>query len=377
MLTERTLVSFSIFESLTDPRMERTKRHQLFDIVILTLCATLGGANSYADVERFGKAKLAWFLRHLELPNGIPSHDTIGRVFARLNPAELINCLDRWLRSLGESLDGKTVSIDGKTLRGSLDAAAEKSGLHLVSAWASEARLVLGQVAVAAKSNEITAIPLLLDLLELTDAVVTIDAMGCQKAIAAKIRDKGADYVLALKGNQEKIHEATRDAFEAELISGGRRLKRFTTKETNRGRVETREYSVMPVPDDLVGKEEWRDLRSLVMVVRVRTIQGRETGEVHFYLTSLAAKPKIIARHIRGHWGIENTLHWTLDVTFTEDKSRIRKGHGPQIAAIFRRWVLSILQQDTSCNENIRGKRLLAGWNDAILESILVGFKAK
>lgn len=374
-MSQRLVAVFTPFEDLTDPRIERTRVHALFDLVVVALCGTIAGADTWADIERFGNNRLAWLRTFLRLEGGIPSHDTFGRVFAMLDPAELVACIRQWLDDVGREI-GKHIAIDGKTLRGSGDKAAGRNPLHLVSAWASQARLTLGQVAIDSKSNEITAIPLLLELLDLKGAVVTIDAMGCQKEIAAKIIAAGGDYVLALKGNHEKLHQAVDQAFtsalEAKVRSPG--MARHVTVETNRGRRERREYTALPVPKSLPGAADWRGLATLVMVIRVTQLDGRETGEVSYFLTSLSPKVKTLAKLIRQHWSIESQLHWVLDVTFSEDASRIRKQHAPQTSAMLRRLAVSILSSDTSLKDSIRGKRYRACLNTETLERILLSF---
>ena len=367
------------FENLTDPRLERTKRHALLDIIILAVCATLGNANGWADIERFGKAKLDFFRTFLELPNGIPSHDTFGRVFARLEPAQLMACIQQWLDALGAAVAGEVVAIDGKTARGSFDTAAGKNPLHLVSAWACDARLTLGQVAVNAKSNEITAIPLLLELLDLKGCIVTIDALGCQKEIASAIRGRAADYVLAVKDNQPSLHQAVSDAFVAyaEDDFTDPALKHLKRVERSHGRDETREYWIAPAPAPLVDSGLWQDLCSIGMVRRTRVVNGVEGNEIAFFVSSLSPQVKRFAKAARGHWGIENRLHWTLDVIFGEDASRVRKEHSPLNLGMLRRLALSILQKDTAVKDNLRGKRLRAGWDDAVLLQILTGFSGK
>lgn len=364
------------FENLTDPRVERTKRHLLIDMVTIGLCAAICGADSWVDAEKFGHAKRDWFARFLQLPDGIPSHDTFGRVFARLDTAEFLLCLQNWLRSLHLSLKEQGVAIDGKTLRGSFDAASGKSALHVVSAWASGLRLSLGEVAVDGKSNEITAVPKLLELLELTGAVVTLDAMHCQKDTLAAIRAKGADYLVPVKDNQPKLYGLLLEAFLAygEANYQAREVKHYRTVERNRGRDEERIVYAAPPPPELQGHAQWLDVRSIVMVYRATTRNGKRTEETSYYISSLPPAVKRIARYIRGHWGIENTLHWTLDVIFAEDRSRIRTGHGPEIASLFRKLALLVLQQDTTSRGSLRGKRLQAGWNEDFLERLLCGF---
>jgi predicted transposase YbfD/YdcC len=380
MPTRDTLQYFApFFENLTDPRMERTRRHSLLEIIILAVCGTLGNANGWADIERYGKTKLSFFRTFLDLPNGIPSHDTFGRVFALLDPAALMACIQQWLDALGAAVAGEVVAIDGKTLRGSFDTAAGKNPLHLVSAWACGARLTLGQVAVDAKSNEITAIPLLLELLDLKGCVVTIDAIGCQKDIASGIRAREADYVLAVKNNQPTLYQTIQEAFlaYAENDYTDRLLKRFKTVERGHGRIETREYFIAEAPVELVRDGEWQDVRSIGMVCRTREINGEETAEIVYYVSSLPAKVKQFANAVRSHWGIENHLHWSLDVIFAEDRSRARKDHSPLNLGMLRRLALSILRKDTSVKDNLRGKRLRAGWDDQVLLTILTGFLAK
>jgi predicted transposase YbfD/YdcC len=364
------------FSRLTDPRIERTKRHLLLDMVVIALCAAICGANSWADVERFGRAKLDWLTRFLDLPNGIPSHDTFSRVFARLDTNEFYTCLHNWLRSLKLAVKEKQVAIDGKTLRRSFDRAAGESALQVVSAWATDLRISLGQVAVDAQSNEITAVPQLLQLLELTGAVVTLDAMHCQKDTAAAIRAKKAHYVLTVKKNQPSLHALLAEVFthygERDYRAPG--LKVHKTVERSHGRNERREYYVAAAPAELQADPEWKGVRTIGMVYRCREQEGKLQEEVVYFISSLPPQVKRLARLIRGHWGIENSLHWILDVSFAEDQSRIRKSQGPEIAAVLRRLALSILQQDTTVKSSIRGKRLQAGWNTDILEGILTSF---
>jgi len=364
------------FENLTDPRMERTRRHVLQDVLVIAFCAMIANANTWVDIERYGKTKLDFLRRFLELPNGIPSHDTFSRVFAKLDPAALLVCLQNWLNDLRERLGGKQVAIDGKTLRGSHDGDARPNALHLVSAWATEARLFLGQLAVDQKSNEITAIPQLLELLDIEGDTVTIDAMGCQKEIAKTIVDKKADYVLQVKDNQPTLHEAISEAFIgfADDDYTEPSLRRFRTFDRDHGREETRDYFIADVPVELPGADDWTGLRSIGMVLRTRKEGDNISEEVAFYITSLEAKVKAFARAARGHWGIETTLHWSLDVTFSEDQSRVRKGRGPENLGMLRRLVVSLLQQDTSCKASLRGKRLIASWDDEALLKILAAF---
>ncbi len=377
-MSERLVAVFTPFEDLTDPRIERTRVHDLFELVVVALCGTIAGADSWADIERFGNHRLPWLRTFLKLEWGIPSHDTFGRVFSLLDPAELVGCIQRWLDEIGREM-GRHIAIDGKTLRGSFDKAAGRNPLHLVSAWASDARLTLGQVAVDSKSNEITAIPLLLELLDLKGATVSIDAMGCQKEIAAKIVAAGGDYVLALKDNHPTLHEAVGEEFtavlEAQVPTPG--MRRHVTVETSRGRKERREYMALPAPKSLLSLADWAGLATLVMVLRITQIDGVEKGEISYYLSSLPPNVKSPATAIRQHWSIENQLHWVLDVTFTEDASRIRKRHAPQTSAMLRRLAVSILSSDTSVKDSLRGKRYRACLSTDTLERILLGFARK
>jgi predicted transposase YbfD/YdcC len=374
-MSPRLVAVFTPFEDLTDPRIERTRVHDLFELVVVALCATIAGADTWADIERFGLHRLAWLRTFLRLESGVPSHDTFSRVFARLDPAELINAVRQWLEDTGRDI-GRQIAIDGKTLRGSFDTAAGRQPLHLVSAWATEARLTLGQIAVDSKSNEITAIPLLLELLDLKGTTVTIDAMGCQKEIAAKIVEGGGDYVLALKGNHEHLHQAVVEEFAAAVEADFRvpDLRRHVTVEKNHGRQERREYFVMPAPRHLPGFADWSKLTSIGMVVRITQTGDKETGEVSYFLSSQPPKVKEFAKVVRGHWSIESQLHWVLDVTFTEDASRIRKQQAPQTSAVLRRLAVSILSVDTKVKDNIRGKRYRASLSTEVLEQILLSF---
>ena len=376
MITSKSPVIFSHFDDLTDPRMDRTKCHLLIDMVVIALCAAICGAEGWADVERFGNKKKEWFARFLQLPGSIPSHDTFGRVFARLDTSEFYACLQRWVRTLNGALTDHGVRLDGKTLRHSFDTASGKDALQLLNAWSSDLQVCLGQVAVDKDSNEITAVAKLLELLELTGAVVTLDAMHCQKETAQAIRDKGADYVLTVKGNQPTLHAEIQKCFEDAGekdydVPGLRRLKKT---EQGHGRIEHREYYVMPAPKSLRDTGDWADLRTVGMVYRERELRDKDSHEVVFSISSLPVSVTRLAKHLRGHWGIENSLHWSLDVTFGEDKSRIRCGNAPEIAGALRRLALSILKRDTSVKKcSIRGKRLQAGWCNDVLEGILTG----
>jgi predicted transposase YbfD/YdcC len=367
----------AFFVDLSDPRMDRGQNHRLLDMVGLTLCGTIAGANSWADIERFAVAHQEWFEQFLELPYGIPSHDTFGRVFARLDTEEFQQCLGRWVEHLQLQLAGETVAIDGKTLRGSHDSSAGQGALHVVNAWANHVNFCLGQVSVDSKANEIPAVRELLDILSLEGAVVTADAMHCQKATAKKIIEQGADYVLQVKENQRKLMLAIAEEFDrhAETSYSDRRVRQYTKTEKNRNRTETRICMVAPAPAAL--KRIWPGLRTIGVIHRTRELaDGTESAELSYFISSLPPKVREHARHLRNHWHVENTLHHTLDVTFAEDASRIRKGSGSEITSVFRRLALSILKSDTTIKDNIRGKRLTAGWNLNKMKDILLAFQA-
>ena len=360
------------FTTLEDPRLERTKRYHLLDIIFIALCAVVSGANDCVAMEKFAKSKRGWLEKYLSLPDCTPCHDTFCRVFAAVDGEAFVACFLKWVEALQESTDGQLVAIDGKTARATLDRAKGKNPLHIVSAWAAANRLFLGQEVVDEKSNEITAIPKLLAVLELTGAIVTIDAMGCQKEIAAKIRDKKADYVLAVKGNQEHLEEDIIAAFAA--VDDGQSpptLRTYTEHAKGHGRVETRRTQVMAVPATLRNREAWPDLATIARCTRTYTEKGEEKSEVRYFISSLPPEVKKIARAIRGHWGIENGLHWVLDMYFAEDRNRARQGNAAANLGLLRRWVLSLLQRNASISGSIEKKRLQAAWNDAVREKLL------
>jgi len=363
------------FCAISDPRIDRTKHHNLQDMIVVAICAAICGANGWADVERFGKAKIEWLRQFVSLKNGMPSHDTFGRVFAMLDPTEFYTCMHNWLRNFRLSLKGQHVAIDGKTLRGSHDRKNGFSALHMVSAWASGLRLNLGQKSVDDKSNEIPAVAELLQLLQLKGAIVTLDAMHCQRDTAELIRRGEADYILMVKGNQPTLYQTLLDRFlqygEADYQVPGLRCCRTT--ETNHGRFEERIHYAIRAPREL--QAQWKDLQTIGMIYRRREHKGKIQEETQFFITSLPPRVRKIAAFVRDHWKIENNLHWVLDVTFGEDGSRIRTGAAPEIASVFRRIALTILQQDTTVKDTIRGKRMLAGWDCGVLESILLSSK--
>ena len=365
------------FVDLTDPRVDRGKNHSLKDLVGLALCGTICGADTWADIERFALNNIEWFRQFLELEYGVPSHDTFSRVFSRLDTEEFGKCIAGWIKEWNLSVEGSTVAIDGKTLRGSHDRANGQGPLHIVNAWANELKICLGQIGVDSKSNEIPAVQQLLEMLELKGAVVTMDAMHCQKKTLRKIRQQHADYVVAVKGNQPKLHDRIRNEFDQHAATNfqANQLRQHSKTERSHGREETRTCMVHPAPADL--KKLWPGLQTIGIIHRVRKLNsGRETSESTVFVSSLPARVRDHVKHLRNHWGVENGLHYTLDVTFSEDASRIRKRKGPEISSALRRLALSILKADTTIKDNVRGKRLIAGWNLQKLKGILNAFQA-
>lgn len=367
---------------MPDPRVNRTKDHDLSDILVIAVCTLLCGGESFNDMEDFGLAKRDWFATFLALRNGIPSHDTFNRVFAALAPAAFLDCFLRWTQSVRQAIPQEIVALDGKALRRALN--QDQNVKYIVSAWAEGNGLVLGQLKVADKSNEITAVPELLRVLELSGCIVTVDAMGCQKKIATGIVEADADYVLALKGNQETVHEEVKTFLDetlaekqgprlpgARLSSAAATLASWETVEKDHGRLEIRRYYQSTDLDWFADLEKWEGLRSVGMVEAIREIGGKKTLERRYYLSSLPLDAPLFARAVRGHWGVENKLHWVLDVCFREDQSRARAGYAAENLATLRRLALNLLKREKTKKRGIKGKQLNASWNHAYLLQLL------
>jgi predicted transposase YbfD/YdcC len=361
------------FSSLDDPRAQHSIEHLLLDIVLVTICAVICGADTWVEIEQYGIAKQEWLETFLELPNGIPSHDTFERMFVRLRPEQLQQCFLNWVQAVFNITDGQLISLDGKTLRGSYERGGRQGMIHMVSAWASENRLVLGQRKVNEKSNEITAIPELLKVLDLNGAVVTIDAMGCQTEIAAQIVAQQGDYVLALKGNQGDLHQDVQQIFDHALSQKFRGIEHdfYETQEQGHGRVELRRYWVMGNTPYLIGAENWAKLTTIGCVESQRQVGDKMTRERRYYLLSLPLDAAYFATAVRSHWGIENQLHWILDVGFREDQSRTTQGYSGENLAVIRHLAVNLLSQEKSAKGGTKAKRLKAGWDDQYLTKVL------
>jgi len=362
------------FEELTDPR-RREPLYPLMNIVTIAICAVVCGADDFVSIAEYGEKKQKWLSQFLDLSAGIPSHDRFNAIFAALNPAEFEKCLLSWITALHEITGGQVIAIDGKTLRRSFDAASSKAAIHMVSAWATANCISLGQVVVDEKSNEITAIPKLLEIIAISGCLVTIDAMGCQTEIAEKIVAAKADYILAVKGNQPTLHDGIVKFFLDHLEDDFARVKvsRYQTSERGHGREETRTYYVCPVPADLPDRGRWKHLLAIGIAINDTVEDGRSRSEVRYYILSRKLSAKRFGTAVRGHWSIENRLHWQLDVTFGEDQSRIRKGHADANFSILRRTALSLLKNNRTLKVGIKNKRLAAGWDNDYLAQVLLG----
>jgi len=370
----------SHFGDLTDPRIDRTKLHLLMDILVIAICAVIAGADNWEAIADFGRAKLDWFKTFLELPNGIPSHDTFNRVFARLDGQQFQAGFLSWMRAVSAELGGQVIAIDGKVLRRSHDRGIGKAAIDMVSAWATANRLVLGQVKVDEKSNEITAIPQLLQALEVCGCIVTIDAMGCQTEIAELIVKQEADYVLSLKENQGNLYEDVELLFQ-DLEKSQYSAYTFDYEKTvnkNHGRIETRECWTISDPEvlqHLRGYENWKNLTTVSRIRSQRQIGEEKSSEDRYHIATITGAKHLLWA-VRSHWGIENELHWTLDIAFDEDRCRVRKDHGPENFALLRHIALNLLKQERTVKRGIKGKRLLAAWKEDYLLKVLQGFSS-
>lgn len=373
MKLEAKMTIIDHFKDMEDPRVERTKAHLLLDIIVITICAVICGAEGWVSIAKYGEAKHEWLKKFLELPNGIPSHDTFARVLARIDPEQFQRSFLNWIQSIERVTEKEVVAIDGKTLRRSYDTKTEKSAIHMISAWANSSGLVLGQRKVDEKSNEITAIPELLTVLELKGCIVTIDAMGCQKEIVSQIKEKEADYVIAVKKNQPTLYEKIKNTFTQAIANPEEfELSDYKTEEFSHGREEIRKYYMLTNVNKLVDPEgKWKNLASVGMVCSERIINGKKSRETRYYISSLSLSAEELAGAIRNHWSVENSCHWILDVAFNEDSCRIRKDNAPQNLATFRHIALNLLKQEKTQKLGIKNKRLKAGWDDRYLESVL------
>lgn len=370
----------SYFKSVEDPRVVGRTSHKLIDIIVITICAVISSAETWEEVSDYGRQKEGFLRRFLDLPNGIPSHDTFCRVFAIIHPDSIQRCFVEWARSLMHQGGREVIAIDGKTARGSGSPTARLSPVHLVSAWASESGVVLGQEACDEKSNEITAIPKLLEILELKGNIVTTDAMGSQKKIAKQVRAGGGDYVFALKGNHKCLHDAAQSLFHKARRQRWRGYDYdwYETIERGHGRVERRKYWTIqerPAVEDLgwilFKKEPWPDLNVIGVVEAERTINGQTVTETRYYVSSIENDAEVFAKAVRGHWGIENSLHWMLDVVFREDHNRTRSGHAQINLSLVRKIALNLIKQEKTKKGSIKGRRKHAGWNDEYLLTVL------
>ncbi|WP_448265618.1 ISAs1 family transposase [Nostoc sp. DSM 114159] len=362
------------FAVMSDPRIDRTKRHNLIDILTIAICAVICGADSWVAIELYGCAKSEWLKTFLELPNGIPSHDTFARVFALLDPQQFQECFLNWMKSIQKITVGEVVAIDGKTLCGSYDKSSNKSAIQMVSAWATSNKLVLGQVKVDSESNEIAAIPELLKVLELSGCIVTIDAIGCQKEIVKLITEQSADYVITLKKNQGNLYESVEELFKTGISTGfeGIKYSTYKTEETGHGRHEIRNYVMLSGIGPLLNPDSvWSNFNSVGMVESVRLLDGKTTVETRYFISSLEDNAEQFGNSIRSHWRVENSLHWLLDVALREDDCRIRKDNAPQNFAILRHIAVNLLTQEKRVKRGIKNKQFLAVMDNNYLLRIL------
>lgn len=358
------------FSTLRDPRVNRRKRHSLESILFIALCGVLCGVESWVEMEEFGRARKEWFEKFIDLKHGIPSHDTFGRVFAQLDPKEFGRVFLEWIQSVYRKTKGEVIAIDGKTVCGTQDKARGWEALHVVNAWASANRLILAQEKSTGGSNEIETIPRLLEILDVKGCIVTLDAMGCQKDIAERIQDKKGDYVLALKGNQGLLHEDVRQYWSDPQLPR-KEYDEYETADKGHGRHEVRRYRISSQLEWLTVREDWKGLQSIGMVESTRTIRGETTVQRRYYLSSLKANARELAKAVRTHWEVENKAHWCLDVLFHEDRSRSRLKFAAENLALLRRLSLNILRRDVGAKQSLRIRRQMASWKTEYLEHLL------
>ncbi|AFY91553.1 ISAs1 family transposase [Chamaesiphon minutus] len=366
------------FDDIEDIRIERGKKHKLIDIITISICAVVCGADGWIDIEMYGIARKKWLEKFLELPNGIPSHDTFARVFSQINPDEFNKSFLSWIKGISKITAGEIIAFDGKQSRNSGDEKNGQGVINTVSAWAASNRLVLGQKKVEGKSNEITALPELIQILDLAGCIVTIDAMGCQREIVKKIVEKDADYVIAVKKNQPTLYKQVKQLFKQAIETQGKdlNLSSFNSREMNRGREEIRNYlMITDVAEQIDPLQKWKKLTSIGMVESVRVVGGKTSVETRYFISSLESDAQKLAEGIRSHWSIENSLHWVLDVAFKEDDSRIRKDNAPANFAILRHIAVNIISENKSRKLSVRSKRFLATldeeYSTELLEAIL------
>ena len=368
------------FADLEDPRIDRTKLYRLEDIIVIAICAVISGAETWNDIEDWGRLKESWLSTFMELPNSIPSHDTFGRVFSLLDPKQFQKCFVSWVQAAYAVTGGQVVAIDGKTVRRSQDRVNGKAAIHMVSAWAAESRLVLAQTKVDEKSNEITAIPELLDVLDLAGCIVTLDAMGCQTEVARKIREQRADYVLTVKQNQEHMYEDIKELFDIEFDQPtpfeGVMHDYTQTINKDHGRIEIRRCWTISDPEFLNyirKRQDWAGLQSIAIVIAERRLGDITTTESRYYISSLPGDANSLLHATRSHWGIENSVHWVLDVAFHEDDCRMRKDNSPHNFTILRHIALNLIRQERTSKRGVKGKRLKAAWSDDYLKTVISG----
>jgi predicted transposase YbfD/YdcC len=360
------------FSVIRDPRIERAQKHNLQDILVITICSVICGADHWTHIEEFGKSNEEWFREFLELPHGIPSHDTFGRFFSALSPNLFEEAFQSWIKDVCGGTKNKQIAIDGKSIRKSFTRASKKNAIHMVSAWVCENETVFGQIKVDEKSNEITAVPKLLEMLDLEGAIVTIDAMGCQKKIAKKIVDGQGDYVLSLKGNQGNLHDDVKDYLDDAIVNS-KADDIYESVEKNHGRIEERKVWVVRDVDWIHRRHEgWSGLNSIVAVQSRRTIDGQTSKECRYFISSSKNKSaQELGAAIRNHWQVENNLHWSLDVSFREDDCRVRIENAAENFSRVRRIALSLIKLEKTAKVGVKGKRLKAGWNKEYLLKIL------